>query len=61
MRRNLIQHVHDHAMAGQCDRVYWLTHQSNETAQLLYDRVAKKSRIYTIQNVMARYFKCKGT
>ncbi len=41
--RKLIQRVHDDAMARQCDRVYWLTHQSNVTAQQLYDRIAKKT------------------
>ncbi|OTG91590.1 GNAT family N-acetyltransferase [Acinetobacter sp. ANC 3813] len=41
--RKLIQQVYDTAMARQCDRVYWLTHHNNETAQKLYDRVAKKT------------------
>lgn len=41
--RKLIQHVYDEAMARQCDRVYWLTHETNQTAQKLYDRVAKKT------------------
>ncbi|BCU64530.1 hypothetical protein ACBO_13210 [Acinetobacter bouvetii] len=41
--RRLIQHVYDEAMVRQCDRVYWLTHETNQTAQKLYDRVAKKT------------------
>ncbi|OTG82723.1 GNAT family N-acetyltransferase [Acinetobacter sp. ANC 5054] len=41
--RKLIQHVYDIAMARKCDRVYWLTHETNEIAKLLYDRVAKKT------------------
>jgi GNAT superfamily N-acetyltransferase len=32
-------------LAGQagCGRVYWLTHETNETAMKLYDKVAEKS------------------
>ena len=41
--RKLIQHVYDTAKARECDRVYWLTHESNITAQQLYDRIAKKT------------------
>ena len=39
----LIAHVYEQAMQRQCDRVYWLTHQDNETAQRLYDKVARKT------------------
>ena len=41
--RKLIQQVYDTAMARHCDRVYWLTHERNDTAQKLYDRIAKKT------------------
>lgn len=41
--RQLIEHVYQITQSRECDRVYWLTHESNETAQLLYDRVAKKT------------------
>lgn len=41
--RALIQHVYQVAKQRQCDRVYWLTHESNEVAQHLYDRVARKT------------------
>lgn len=39
----LIEHVHTHTQMRQCDRVYWLTHQDNTIAQILYDKVAKKT------------------
>ncbi len=39
----LIQHVYQVAEQRNCDRVYWLTHESNRQAQLLYDKVAKKT------------------
>lgn len=39
----LIAHVYEQAMQRQCDRVYWLTYQDNETAQRLYDKVARKT------------------
>ncbi len=39
--RKLIQTVHHQAEQRGCDRVYWLTHESNKNAQILYDKVAK--------------------
>lgn len=39
----LIDHVKNVSKIRQCDRVYWLTHESNRNAQLLYDKVAKKT------------------
>lgn len=39
--RALIQAVYERADAIGADRVYWLTHETNETARALYDRVAK--------------------
>lgn len=41
--RALIQHVYGVAQQRNCDRVYWLTHESNHKARLLYDKVAKKT------------------
>lgn len=41
--RALIEAVYAKAKAAGCPRVYWQTHESNKTAQLLYDRVSKKS------------------
>jgi GNAT superfamily N-acetyltransferase len=41
--RALIEAVATAASARGCNRVYWQTHESNETAMVLYDKVAKKS------------------
>ena len=41
--RSLIEQVYTQAMQRQCDRVYWLTQESNHLAQQLYDKVAKKT------------------
>lgn len=41
--RALIEHVYAQAEAAGCSRVYWLTHESNETAMRLYDRIAERS------------------
>ncbi|MDX2236028.1 MAG: GNAT family N-acetyltransferase [Hyphomonadaceae bacterium] len=41
--RALIEAVYARADALGCARVYWLTQESNATARLLYDRVAKAS------------------
>jgi GNAT superfamily N-acetyltransferase len=39
--RALIAGVADWATAHGCQRVYWLTHESNATARRLYDKVAQ--------------------
>jgi GNAT superfamily N-acetyltransferase len=39
----LIEAVYDAARAAGSTRVYWSTHETNETAQRLYDHVAQKS------------------
>lgn len=39
--RALIEAVYARADEMRCERVYWLTHESNETARRLYDQVAK--------------------
>jgi GNAT superfamily N-acetyltransferase len=41
--RALIEAVYARADALGCARVYWLTQESNATARLLYDRIAKAS------------------
>ena len=38
--RALIHAVYDRARAAGGSRVYWLTHETNATARLLYDKVA---------------------
>ena len=41
--RALIQHVYAAAADAGASRVYWLTHNSNSDAMLLYDRIADKT------------------
>jgi GNAT superfamily N-acetyltransferase len=41
--RKLIEAVYQQALLAGAGRVYWHTHQTNQTAQKLYDRLAEKS------------------
>ena len=41
--RGLIEHVAGKAREAGAARLYWTTHESNETAQRLYDRLAARS------------------
>ena len=41
--RSLIFHVRDAARQAGCGRLYWLTHETNSQAMMLYDAVAKNS------------------
>jgi GNAT superfamily N-acetyltransferase len=41
--RALIERVYELAREAGSSRVYWLTHETNETAMQLYDKVAEKS------------------
>ncbi len=41
--RALIDGVYDRARDAGVTRVYWLTHETNETAMALYDKVAERS------------------
>jgi GNAT superfamily N-acetyltransferase len=41
--RALIEGVYTRAEEAGCSRVYWLTHETNATARLLYDRIADHS------------------
>jgi GNAT superfamily N-acetyltransferase len=41
--RALIEEVYKLAKQAGSSRVYWLTHETNETAMKLYDKVAEKS------------------
>ncbi len=41
--RALIEGVYEAARAAGSPRVYWQTHETNETAMALYDKVAEKS------------------
>ena len=40
--RLLIEHVYAQARARGCERVHWLTHETNLDAMKLYDRIADK-------------------
>jgi GNAT superfamily N-acetyltransferase len=41
--RALIEDVYAQAIAKGCETVYWHTHETNTTAQQLYNRVAQRS------------------
>lgn len=41
--RKLIEHVYAAAQSAGSAHVYWLTHQTNTTAMLLYDRIATRT------------------
>jgi GNAT superfamily N-acetyltransferase len=41
--RALVMHTYAVARDRGCDRVHWLTHQSNTTAMRLYDQIADRS------------------
>jgi GNAT superfamily N-acetyltransferase len=41
--RALIEAVYAAADTARCARVYWLTHETNAQARLLYDRIASRS------------------
>jgi len=41
--RALIEHVYASASQAGASRVWWLTHESNAAAMVLYDRIAQKS------------------
>ncbi|MBX8496739.1 GNAT family N-acetyltransferase [Pseudomonas cichorii] len=40
--RQLIEHVYTTAQANNCDKVHWLTHETNATAIQLYERIAER-------------------
>jgi len=41
--RALIEALYQRARAANCGRVYWLTHETNQVAMRLYDRIAERS------------------
>ncbi|MFI8482301.1 GNAT family N-acetyltransferase [Pseudomonas sp. NPDC078700] len=41
--RQLIEFVYAQAQQANCARAYWLTHESNSKAMLLYERIAERS------------------
>lgn len=41
--RSLIEAVYERAKADGASRVYWLTHETNENARALYEKVSVRS------------------
>jgi len=50
--RALIEAVYKKAKALGCNRVYWLTHETNATAMRLYDQVAEKSGFLQYRKIL---------
>ncbi|MEP7116634.1 MAG: GNAT family N-acetyltransferase [Acidobacteriota bacterium] len=50
--RKLIEHVYADAEARGCARVWWLTHETNTDAMLLYDRIASRSGFLHYRKVL---------
>jgi GNAT superfamily N-acetyltransferase len=50
--RHLIEHVYAAARQAGCARVYWLTHETNRDAMILYDRVAERSGFVQYRKVL---------
>jgi GNAT superfamily N-acetyltransferase len=51
--RALIARVYAEAARAGCRRVYWQTHESNDTAMRLYDTVAEKSGFIVYRHVLS--------
>lgn len=51
--RRLIEHVYEAAREKGCPRVYWLTHETNTDAMVLYDRVAERSGFVQYRKALA--------
>jgi GNAT superfamily N-acetyltransferase len=50
--RKLIEHVYAVAERDGCARVHWLTHETNATAMLLYDRIAQRSGFVQYRQIL---------
>ncbi len=50
--RALIEHVYESARQAGCSRVYWLTHESNDVAMRLYDRIADRSGFVQYRKIL---------
>lgn len=44
--RTLINAVRDAANESECERLYWVTGQSNTVAKVLYDKIAEKTEYF---------------
>ena len=51
--RALIEAVYAKAQAAGAARVYWQTHETNETARRLYDKVAERSGFIVYRRTLA--------
>jgi GNAT superfamily N-acetyltransferase len=51
--RALIEAVYDRAKADGASRVYWLTHETNTAAQVLYDKVASRSGFIQYRHLLS--------
>jgi GNAT superfamily N-acetyltransferase len=52
--RSLIEAVYRDAAASGAERVYWLTHETNATAQALYDKVANRTGFIQYKHLLPR-------
>ena len=50
--RALIEAVYTLAKSKGCERVYWQTHETNETAMKLYDSIAEKTGFVIYRKVL---------
>jgi GNAT superfamily N-acetyltransferase len=50
----LIEFVYAQAQQRGCSRVYWLTHETNREAMILYDRVAEKSGFVQYRKLLSK-------
>ena len=50
----LIEHVYAMAEAAGCGRVYWLTHETNAEAMVLYDKLAQRSGFLQYRKLLPR-------
>jgi GNAT superfamily N-acetyltransferase len=50
--RALIAEVYEQAKLAGSSRVYWQTHESNQTAILLYDRIAERSGFLVYRKIL---------
>lgn len=50
--RKLIEHVFAAARISGCAKVYWLTHGTNATAMLLYNRIAERTGFVHYEKIL---------
>lgn len=57
----LIAHVEGDAAARGCAEVYWLTHETNHTAQRLYDTLAERAGFIEYSKKLQTFFRTDDT